>query len=104
MSTNKISLEVRLSRLKKGCMSDPSCLYDIIKQLGNTPIRQYFYGYEKECDLLLKLLDISKAQSESLTYSHVAAKIAKHSDGTIRSRSTQLLEVPLYYDYKERCM
>ena len=98
----KVPLETRLQCLAEGHFSDPSCVQYIIKNMADTPISVYLYGYGDELNWLMATLDIPDGQRETLTYQDVAKGISKLTDKPAIAEAVRVLAQPFYHYFEER--
>lgn len=106
LMVDRISLGLRLQRLKNGYASDPKYVTSVIKSMGNTKIWSYLSSFEAERKRLIRILGISEYDMKYMTYRDVAVRIREHPLGPIhrqlRDEAIKILMLPLYKCYEER--
>lgn len=75
MKVDRISLSVRLERLKEGCASDPKYDVSSVKKWACIPICDYMAAFPKEYEKLLELLHLTKQEAETMTYRDIAIEV-----------------------------
>lgn len=105
---DRISLELRLQRLKNGYDSDPKYVTSMIKSLGNTKIWSYLSSFEDKRERLGKILGLTEYDMKYMSYRDVAVKIREHPLGPIhrqlRDEAIMIMALPLFKCYEERKM
>ena len=101
MSTNKIPLSVRLSRISTGYPPDPAYVESCIRSMADMPISEYMSSFPREYERLQELLDVPP----DTTYKQVAYTLYQIYNNVENNgaaiEAARLLAVPFLICYAE---
>lgn len=106
MTVNKIPLNIRLERLKKGYASDPAFVTHAIQSMADIPLRYYLGAFPEERKRLMDLMGISKKAGEIMTYREAAWYVSRirmmKGMQERMNEAVNILALPLRRYYEER--
>lgn len=105
MEVNKIPLEERLERLKKGYASDPEYNVSLLRKFAGIPLGKYMKGFLGNTGLtrLSIVLRITREEAAGLTYGRAAAMAGRLEKGSQQRRAAaEILAAPFFRCYEAR--
>lgn len=104
MSVNRIALETRLDRIKKGYAGDPAFVPCVINKMADMPLAVFMATAPAEREQLRELLEITEEKENVMTYRETALylcqMLSRHDSRTITA--VNLLAAPVLKCYEER--
>lgn len=104
---DKLSLEIRLEKLKKGFPAHPEYITCCIRNMANVPISAYLYQFDDEKAKLAMMLRMDTETLDAMTYQEVAFLIYKRllqsEDADTLRKVAALLAAPIKHCFRERC-
>ncbi|MCI8514141.1 MAG: hypothetical protein HFI93_05865 [Lachnospiraceae bacterium] len=98
-SCNRISLDMRLDRLKRGCASDPDYNIRVIRSWANTPLRIYMASLQEEFNRIGELLSLTENEKDTITYQEAAKRIDRITNQRTVYELLELLVDPFVQYY-----
>lgn len=99
MPVNKIPLEKRLARIRKGYVSDPDYIPAAIWSMAEMPVEDYLAAFPDEKAELVKMLKSIRVWRKGITFQEVARHIRRISTlpgkGQYAGKAARLLAAPL---------
>lgn len=95
MEVTRVPLSERIGMSQEGRTAQPEYLPSLIRQWGQTSIRAYFGGCEKELEQFCELMRLSPG--DDLTYQDMALMLFDllYRDNSRGAEATQLLAAPV---------
>lgn len=106
MGVNKIPLNVRLERIKRGYAGDPDFVAHAMQTMADISVKDYLKAFPEERKRLLELLGISEAIGEKMTYQEITWYIRRirmlREKWEDMNEAVDILAMPLRKCYEER--